>query len=40
MEGIMKIVKSFEDSGLIIKELVKQIKMKQKNKKEYSLVCY
>ena len=36
MEYIMKIVKSLEDSGL----LIKQFKMKQKNKKEDFLVCY
>ena len=36
MEDIMKIVKSPEDSGL----LVKQLKMKQKNKKEDFLACY
>ena len=39
MEDIMKIVMSLEESGLLIKEiinkpLVKQLKMKQKNKKE------
>ena len=33
MEDIMKIVKSLEDSGLLFKGLVKQFKMKQKNKK-------
>ena len=36
MEYIMKILKSLEDSGL----LIKQFKMKQKNKKEDFLVCY
>ena len=29
---IMKIVKSLEESGLIIKELVKQLKINQENK--------
>ena len=33
MDDIMKIVKSLEESGLLIKGLVKQLKMKQKNKK-------
>ena len=36
MEDIMKIIKSLEDSGLLLKEL----KIKQKNKKEDFLVCY
>ena len=39
MNGIMKIVKSLEESGLV-KALVKQLKMKQKNKKEDFLECY
>ena len=39
MEDIMKIVMSLEESGLLIKviinkSLIKQLKMKQKNKKE------
>ena len=34
MEDIMKIVNSLEESGLLIKGIVKQLKMKQKNKKE------
>ena len=34
MNDIMKIVKSVEDSGLLIKGVRKQLKMKQKNKKE------
>ena len=29
----MRIVKSLGESGLLIKELVKQLKMRQKNKK-------
>ena len=33
MNDIMKIVKSLEDYGLLIKVLAKQLKMKQKNKK-------
>ena len=36
----MKIIKSLEESGLLIKALVKQLKMKQKNKKEDVLVYY
>ena len=39
MNDIMKIVKSLEESGLV-KALVKQLKMKQKNKKEDFLECY
>ena len=37
MEDIMNIVKPLEDSG---KALVKQFKMKQRNKKSYLSVCY
>ena len=40
MNNIMKIIKSLEESGLLIKALVKQLKMKQKNKKEDVLVYY
>ena len=40
MEDILKIVKSLEYSGLLEKELVKQLKMKLKNKKWDFLVCY
>ena len=40
MEDIIKIVKSLEDSGLLLKGLLKQVKMKLKNKKEDFLVCY
>ena len=40
MEDIVKIVKSLEDSALIFKGLVRQFKMKLKNKKEDFLVCY
>ena len=39
MEDIMTI-KSLEESGLLVKELVKQFKMKQKNKKEDLFQCY
>ena len=34
MNDIMKIFKSLEESGLLIKELARQLKMKQKHKKE------
>ena len=40
MEGIIKIVKSLEDSGVLLKESVKQLEMKLKNKTEDFLVCY
>ena len=40
MEDIIKIVESLEDSGLLLKELVKQFKMKLKNKNTDILVCY
>ena len=39
MEGIMKIVKPLEDSGLSIKVLPKQSTIKQKNKKVDFLEC-
>ena len=40
MNDITKIIKFLEKSGLLIKGLVKQLKMKQKNKKEDFSVCY
>ena len=40
MKDIMKIVKSLEESGLLIKELMKQLKMKQRNKKVDFFQCY
>ena len=42
IEDIMKIVKSLEESELLIKKVVKQLKMKQKNKKEgfFFFQCY
>ena len=40
MEGIFKIVKSLEDSSLLLKGVGKQFKMRQKYKKEDFLVCY
>ena len=40
MKDIIKIVKSLEDSDLLLKGLLKQFKMKQKNKKEDFLVCF
>ena len=38
MNDIIKIVQALEDSNICWKELLKQLKMKQKNKKEDSLV--
>ena len=40
MEDIMKIVKSLEDSGLLLKGVSEKFQMKQKNKKEHFLMCY
>ena len=40
MNNVMKIVKSLEESCLLIKALVKQLKMKRKNKKVDFSVCY
>ena len=40
MEDILEIVRSLEDSGLLLKELVKQLKLKQKNKNGDFLVSY
>ena len=40
MDDILKIVKSLEDSGVLLKVLVKQSNMKLKNKEEDFLVCY
>ena len=40
MEDIMKIVKSLEDSGLLLKGVSEKFQMKQKNKKEHFLICY
>ena len=40
MKGIMKIIKFLEESGLLIKELVKQLKMNQNNKKKNFFQCY
>ena len=41
MKDILKIVKSLEDSGLLLVEgVVKQLKMKLSNKKDDFLVCY
>ena len=39
MDDIMKIIKSLEESGLLIKGVVKQLKMKEKNKKVDLLLC-
>ena len=40
MNDFMKIVKSLEESGLLIKAYAKQLKMKQKNRKEDFLECF
>ena len=40
MKYILKIVKSLEDSGLLLEEVSAKIKNQQKNKKEDFLVCY
>ena len=36
----MKTVKSLEDSGLLLKGVVKQLKIKLKNNKKDFVVCY
>ena len=40
MEDIMKIIKSVEDSGILLKGVTEIIRNKTKNKKEHFLVCY
>ena len=40
MEGIIKIVKSLEDSGLLLKGAAETVQNEAKNKKEDFLVCY
>ena len=40
MNDIMKIFKSLEESGLLIKGIIETTKNAQKNKKEDFLVCY
>ena len=40
MDDILKIVKSLENSNVLLKELVKQSNMKLKSKEEDLLVCY
>ena len=39
MEDIIKIVKDIEDSGLLLKGVSKQFRMKRKNKNQNFLVC-
>ena len=39
-ENIMKIVKSFEESGFLIKRISETIKNEAKNKKAYFFQCY
>ena len=40
MDDILKIVKSLENSGLLLKGVSEQFNMKLKNKEEDFLVCY
>ena len=40
MEDIMKIVRSFEGSGLLIKRITETIENEAKNKKEDFWECY
>ena len=40
MKDILKIVKSLEDSEMLLKGVSETINVKQKNKKEDFLVCY
>ena len=40
MQGIIKIVKSLEDSGLLLKGAAETVQNEAKNKKEDFLVCY
>ena len=40
MKEIMKIVQALEDPNILLKESLKQLKMKQKNKKEDLWACY
>ena len=40
MNDIMKIVQALKNSNIVIKGVLKQLKMKQKNKKENYWVCY
>ena len=40
MEGIIKIVKSLEDSGLLLKGVTQTVQSEVKEQKEEFLVCY
>ena len=40
IHDIIKIVKSYEDSGLLLKEVTETIQNEVKNKTEDFLVCY
>ena len=40
MNDTMKIIRCLEDTGLLIKGVVKQLKMKQKNEKADFFACY
>ena len=40
MEDIIKVVKSLEESGLLLKGVSETIRNEAKEKKDYFLVCY
>ena len=40
MNDIMKIVQALEDSNILMKGVIKKLKTKQKNKKQYFYLCY
>ena len=40
MKDVLQIVKSLEDSGILLERVSETIKTKQNNKKEDFLVCY
>ena len=40
MNDTMKIIRCLEDTGLLIKGVVKQLKIKQKNEKADFFACY
>ena len=40
MEDIIKIVKSLEDSGLLLKRVTETVQHEVRNKKEDFLLCY
>ena len=40
MNDIMKIVQTLEDSNILLKEVIKKLKTKQKNNKQTFYLCY